>query len=661
MRPWPRPSARARQIEAAGTSLLLGSVGGILLRCLLFLVAARLLGLLAAVLGAAIGLVPSADPVYTRTALQTFSDLSIRGIAVAGPPGDWLHAHLPAVFAGSEHAAWSPIRVVARPGSAVLARLIAASIAHVGVLFIGLLVVRRGLLARRPTLVVGGLAAQAQVAMGMIGAPPRLADLEASGLSFAINMLFPWLSGRRLVVSDLFAGVPRPLLVGILVALAVLVDLLAAGLGASLLLAARRRARAWLAGRVTDASGHRARRPAITAAPALLAASLVLASGAVAAASQLVEGASTSLPPLVVAPPPLPEGNAGLARPSTTAAVAAVPRVDAWWHDARVSASTERPGPSRVEVRGSGATFEYLVDGRPEIIRGMGLNTQYAKMMTPEERAARLDEDFTLMRAMGVNTVLGWDPGEFDAPLFATAQAHGIGVVPPFDLSPDADYTDPAVRERLTAEVLDWVGRYRDEPALRMWGLGNEVLHKIVHPSWLGPQDPSRERQARAFASWLVETADAIHQADPDHPVTYREAEDAFVPWVLAALRDAGGGPRPWFVFGTNCYSDHLADIVDTWPKAGGGLALWISEFAPGGMAPPDRAEGFREMWGYVRRNPGWVLGGAVYAWTRNGPEEIDRTMGLTDDGVPADGGSMEALGPLFAGGLTGETSAPTP
>jgi hypothetical protein len=181
-----------------------------------------------------------------------------------------------------------------------------------------------------------------------------------------------------------------------------------------------------------------------------------------------------------------------------------------------------------------------------------------------------------------------------------------------------------------------------------MWGLGNEVLHKIVHPAWVGPQDPQRERQAEAFSDWLIATADAIHAVDPDHPVTYRSAEDAFIDWVIAALNRRGGGPRPWFVWGTNCYQPYLGDIVDNWPDDGMPLALWVSEFAPGGMAVPDRPAGFESMWGIIRRHPQWVLGGAAYAWTRNGPEGVDRNFGLTDDGEPVDGRSLEILSSLF-------------
>ena len=323
------------------------------------------------------------------------------------------------------------------------------------------------------------------------------------------------------------------------------------------------------------------------------------------------------------------------------------PEFDRWYAD---EPAAEQPpaGPSHVEVVGSNYQYQYLVNGEPQVIKGMGMNTQYASQLSPDARASQLESDMASLSALGVNTVLGWDPAEFDEVLLDAAERHGIGVVMPFDLDPEADYTDPAVRQQLHDQVMAWVERYKRHPALRMWGLGNEVLHKIVHPAWVGPQDPQRERNAEAFSDWLVQTADDVHVADPDHPVTYRSAEDAFVPWVVAALKRAGGGPRPWFVFGTNCYQEYLSKIVDNWAASGMPAALWVSEFAPGGMAVPDRPDGFQTMWGYVRRHPDWVLGGAVYAWTRNGPDGVDRHFGLTDDGVPVDGRSLDMLDNLF-------------
>jgi hypothetical protein len=603
-------------------ALALGAVLGLTLRLVCFLVAVAAVANAARLAIRMLDLASWLDPIYTRAALHTIADVRLLGLAIGGPLGASLHQLAPTLFVDPIAARGGIARLVVAPGGAVLGRLLAAGVAHAVVLAFGLLLVRAGWQRRRAEWVVLGVATQGQVALGVLGAPPSLRELEATGLSFAANALLPWLAPRSVAVSDAVTGLALPLLNGVLVAIA----LFGAYLLAAVLVGLPR-----LVGRARSSG----------VAPLVSAVLITIASaGAASAAAWTVEARPFAEPSAgdaaaaIEVPAPLPPAE-------TRRTVSLSADWDRWFAEPMAR-------PSHVEIVGANYQFQYLVNGHPEVIRGMGLNTQYASQLSPAEREARLDADFTAVRALGVNTVLGWDPQEFDETLFDRAQAHGLGVIPPFDLDPAADYTDPEVQASLRHAVLDWVQRFRDQPTLRMWGLGNEVLHKIVHPAWVGPQDRAAARNARAFADWLVATADAIHAADPDHPVTYRSAEDAYVPWVVDALRRRGGGPRPWFVWGTNCYQDYLATIVDEWPELGMDTPLWVSEFAPGGRAVPDRPDGFESMWGYVRRHPDWVFGGAVYAWTRNGPEGVDRTFGLTDDGAPVDGRSLDRLSELF-------------
>ena len=622
----PRTVSRRSRRNAAGNlrllrwlaALLIGSVLGLLLRIVCFLAGAAILEGIGVGISRVADAMPILDPVYTRAAEGTIGIVHIQGLAVITPFGDRLHAWLPNIFVPASRAHWSFIRLAVEPGSPVLGRLLASGFAHAAVLTIGLLLVRRGWQRGATALILVGLAMQLQIAIGILGAQPSIRELEATGLSFAANALLPGLMRRDLALSD----APVPLWSPVLVALALLVGYLPVGL----LVLLRDRTRRISFGTATlvmlasaaCAGVLQSSASAVGAAPAPAAA---LASAAHSPVREPV------IPPVVFAPK--------------------IGTFDRWFSDPKTSQAIPDT-PSHVEVVGSDFQYQYLVNGQPEVIKGMGLNTQYAQQLSPSDRAARIDQDMAEMQAMGVNTVLGWDPAEFDDVLLEAAQRHGIGVVMPFDLDPSADYTDPSVRQQLHDEVMAWVTRYRSYPAVRMWGLGNEVLHKIVHPAWVGPQDPEQERQAEAFSDWLVQTADDIHALDPDHPVTYRSAEDAFVAWVIGALNRAGGGPRPWFVWGTNCYQSYLGNIVDHWKQLGMPTALWVSEFAPGGMAVPDRPDGFATMWGYIRRHPEWVLGGAVYAWTRNGPEGVDRNFGLTDDGVPVDGSSLDMLSQLF-------------
>src|SRR5439155_18211021 len=142
-------------------------------------------------------------------------------------------------------------------------------------------------------------------------------------------------------------------------------------------------------------------------------------------------------------------------------------------------------------------------------IRGMGYNAILTNL-APADRVARLRRDFALMRRVGVNTVLGWDQPGFDRTLLDVAQAHGLGVIAHFELKKEWDYGDPRLRQRVLDEVGHWVDDYADHPAVRMWGVGNEVM--------LGFDD----EQAAQFARFYVEIYRTVREHDRRHPVLYR-------------------------------------------------------------------------------------------------------------------------------------------
>jgi hypothetical protein len=315
------------------------------------------------------------------------------------------------------------------------------------------------------------------------------------------------------------------------------------------------------------------------------------------------------------------------------------------------------PPPRPVDLSGAAYRYAYRIQGQPAVIRGMGYNPSYAGL-SPDERAARIERDFAAMRDAGVNTVLGWVTAEWDQVLLDQARRHGLRVILPYDLDPRLDYTDPAVRAAVRRDVLGWVDRYRNHPALLMWGPGNEVLHKLVHPSWMKVRgDPLLEARADAFAAFYVELIDAIHSADPHHPVVYRDAEEAYLPRIRDAL-NASGVHRPWFVYGVNIYTPRLAELVERWPALGLDAPLMISEFAPSGAGPSDRPGGYRDLWRMIRSRPEYVLGGAPYVWLTQGPEEVDRIFGMVDEaGRPVDD-SLAAIARLYRAEAAA-TSAP--
>jgi hypothetical protein len=297
-------------------------------------------------------------------------------------------------------------------------------------------------------------------------------------------------------------------------------------------------------------------------------------------------------------------------------------------------------GPTQVSLaQQPDGTWQYLVDGTPETIRGVGYNPWYAGQPAVV-RASLYDRDFAEMHSLGINTIEGWFETQFDSVTLDAAARNGIGVLMPFELNQDWDYTNPNVQASILDHVSDYVERYKDNPAVRMWAPGNENLHRILFAHWISQQnDPNARARAAAFAAFLPVLVDRIHQLDPNHPVLYRDAADLYLSWITQGFGSSASG-RPWLVYGANVYTAaRLQSVIDNWPNQWPGRPLLISEFAPGGMGPSDRPLGFQQLWALVRSRPGVVLGGMAYVWATNGPEDLDRVFGLTDpNGNPTDG-----------------------
>jgi beta-galactosidase/beta-glucuronidase len=277
----------------------------------------------------------------------------------------------------------------------------------------------------------------------------------------------------------------------------------------------------------------------------------------------------------------------------------------------------------------------------------MGYNPQ-SDQLTGEQRATRLERDFQQMRAAGINTVFGWDPVEFDELTLEAAAQAGLGVAIPYDVDFNADFREGDVRHRATDQVLQLVSHHQGHPALRMWALGNELFQRSVPPNWCAtPISDDDTQRGRALADWLIEAADAVHAADPRHPVLYREAEESYLPWLANALRERPAS-RPWLIYGMNAYTPRLGDILKVWPQLGLDAAVLVSEFALYSAPRGARAQGFRDLWATIRSQPDYVLGGAVYVWCTDGPETVDQAYGLVDrQGQPVDD-ALQAISEMY-------------
>jgi hypothetical protein len=614
--------------------------------------------------------------VYAAATVRYAGQIEPVGLALAGGVGALAAAWLPGAFFDPSYVAGEGLlSAVMAPGSSVMARALASSIASLAMLAVGVAFVRQavrrtfastiaGLGLPRLSLLCVGVVIQLEVVARALRTAGSVRDLETLGvLPFVFHNLLRLHREQYDLAMFQLSRLFDPVFAEVVVI--ALYGAIAAGLLGRRVAAALRRGDArrlwrWPRPRLSLSApvGPRRGQLAIEASlVVVLLAALPLGDllttrtryleleGAVGASAEVnlpttpeslappppAEAGSAALPPAALVPglpivpigslPPIvqPVAPPG-AVPAALAPAAPAPA-------APQTAGVPLPPPARpsvVGVGGRGYRFTYVVNGEVVEIRGMGYNVTHAGLPTAE-RAERLRRDFQLMRDAGVNTVVGWRTNEWDEAVLDAAQAAGIGVVMPYDLDEKLDYADRTLRWRMRSDVLAWVARYRSHPAIRMWGLGNETLLHMKQAA-----------RSRAFAEFYTDLVDRVRQFDPDHPVLYREAEDLYLRPLQEAWAQRGGPPQG-FVLGMNFYTFRMRDGLDGWPKRGLDVPVVVSEFAPAGIGRGERAAGFWRMWQMIRTRPDYVLGAAPYVWSVEGPEPVDRLFGLTEGGRPVD------------------------
>jgi hypothetical protein len=154
------------------------------------------------------------------------------------------------------------------------------------------------------------------------------------------------------------------------------------------------------------------------------------------------------------------------------------------------AAAQAQTGPVKVEVKQANGRYELLRGGKPYFINGAG-GGQF-----PER-----------VKAYGGNSLRTWDTRSADKVL-AEANRNGLTVMLGLDVARERhgfDYNNPeavaAQLQKVKAEVL----KYKDNPAVLFWGIGNELNLEYTNPKvWDAVQQIAR----------------MIHEVDPNHPTS---------------------------------------------------------------------------------------------------------------------------------------------
>lgn len=155
-----------------------------------------------------------------------------------------------------------------------------------------------------------------------------------------------------------------------------------------------------------------------------------------------------------------------------------------------LAVATPPVGPIKVAVHQENGGYELRRAGQPYFVKGAG-GSQY-----PERIAA-----------YGGNSIRTWSTTEA-AQVLAGANKNHLTVMLGLDVARERhgfDYNDAVARTAQLQKIRNEVLKYKDDPAVLLWGIGNELNLDYTNPKvWDAVND----------------IAKMIHEVDPNHPTS---------------------------------------------------------------------------------------------------------------------------------------------
>lgn len=266
------------------------------------------------------------------------------------------------------------------------------------------------------------------------------------------------------------------------------------------------------------------------------------------------------------------------------------------------------PAPATgVHVTGTQGAWQLTVDGEPFTVKGV----TYDPLVN--DPATYLPD----IRSMGANTVRDWgtDVSARTDSFFAEARKNDIRVIAGLWIDTNQDWTtNAAYQADMLATIKRTVSAYKDDGAVLMWNVGNEVMLNL-------PSDTQRA----AYAQFVEKAAQAIHAIDPNHPVTSTDAQTFY--WPIYEKNTPSLD-----VFGLNTYQG-ITTAEYSWRHGSftkpyvltetGPLGWWPSETTPDANGQPTQtsdtanAQNYLRAWNAITAAKGIALGGTMFHYSR--------------------------------------------
>ncbi|WP_430640920.1 discoidin domain-containing protein [Couchioplanes caeruleus] len=265
-------------------------------------------------------------------------------------------------------------------------------------------------------------------------------------------------------------------------------------------------------------------------------------------------------------------------------------------------------GPSTVRVTGTQGNWQLNVNGSPYEIKGLTYG--------PPQAAA--DGYMRDLKSMGVNTIRIWGVDDANTPaLLDRAAQQGIKVIVGHWLNQGADYVnDTAYKNSVKAEIVARVNALKNRQGVLMWDVGNEVILTMQDH---GLSAAEVEARRVGYAKFVNEVAQAIHAADPNHPVTSTDAYTGAWPYYKQYAPDLD-------LLAVNSYGA-IGNVKQDWINGGYTKPYIVTEGGPAGewevpndvngvpTEPTDlqKRAGYTASWNAIKAHPGVALGATEF------------------------------------------------
>ena len=207
-------------------------------------------------------------------------------------------------------------------------------------------------------------------------------------------------------------------------------------------------------------------------------------------------------------------------------------------------------GGLEVKVDGGPGGRRLLVNGAPYFVQGMnwgytpiGENYSYNLWGQSDDFIeSALRTEMSMLKAAGVNTIrmfagvppkwVRWIYVNYGITTMINPLVGRYGVTVNGRFVPVVDYSDPVHREAIRRETLASVEQYKNTEGVLFYLLGNENNYGLAWKSFEIEALPQGEREAakaRYLYSLMGELVDAIHAADPSHPVALANGDLQYI------------------------------------------------------------------------------------------------------------------------------------